>query len=674
MVARAAVQVDLPLEQLRPWIDATPTIGAYALRLASELDSSYTDIAAHALVEWLQQPDVKEPALSNQRYAVACVLAETTNPHVRYIVAQFPRDDVPWHPLFAASFRNGDIYAGLRFLSMHEIGLTISGKESLIALVRTTYGSKLIAAVDSILRRDDLGQPGKAGLRVGALRLAGYLGDSSLAQAVQVCWDQDDAREKNLRSYLFAAARCCGHDPEAILAPVCDAWEALPEEPNSEIGQRVTRLAADYVAWEFRSYTPRDAVHYLVERANTSKKLEWPITYMLRTVDHPDAVEQVARYAAKPGSLAVHFLTSDWERHSREAGRRMSSESKERLRRIAYDESEPDNVRVQMLAFWALTRDDADVGVLRKIPVGNILYERALWHRARRGDRSVIPEVLKRIPENPAHWLQMSRYFWSDSLTEALEPLLDQVAEEQGEGFTNLEYAVADALEHVEPKRAVSMLRRRWAKLMKKPLMVQFALLLTAPEAATLVGEAFAASQDPSALIKYFASNVTVQSNGRFRLFLPAQLHNLRPYLYLFSDDEIFLLWQACTKNGWLDFRSRYLEPRMQIVSDRQVSLPNDPVDTEDLDRALAGERTWYYDWLDRQVGRGATRQKVVATMLEWLGQHGEKRALDIVGAIVGHSATRREFQLFEAVLEQRGDAVLRSRAVRFDVFSRSLV
>lgn len=677
VVAGAAVRIELPLLRLVDLMDSTPTAAAHALKLASELGSSYTTIAAEALSQWLHREDVKGKTLSNRRYAVAHVLAETTDQHVRQLVAQFPPGDYPWYPLFAAAFRNGHLSAGLALLSRYEIGVTIAGKQSLLALVKRMYGRNLVAAVDAVLRRTDLSLFGQTGMRVGALRLAGYLGDSSLAQAVRVCWDQDEGRDRELRSYLFAAARCCGDVPEATLGPVCDGWEALPEEPDSKIGQPAERLAADHVAWEFRDYPPYNAVSYLVERAQASEKIGWPITYMLRTVDHPDAVEQVVRYAAKYHFITAHALKSDWERHSREAGRRMSSESKERLLRIARDEAESDKVRKQAFAFWKITIDDADLDIARQIPVGSPLHELALWARAHRQDRSVIPEVLRKLHEAPEHWLYIERYLWSDALTDALHPLLEQVAEEQGEGFTNLEYAVAKALRHVEPKCMVAMLSRQWAKLKAKPLMVQIALLSTVPEAASLARDAFTTSQNPGALLKHFVTNATVDSNGKLGLSIPAQLHNLKPYLDLFPEEEIELLWDACTKKGWLDFRTQYLEPLMRKISNRRGCLPDDPVDTKYLDRALAataGEIVNLSHWLDRPVGRGVVRDRVVAEMLDWLKQHDEERALIIVGQIVSREATRREFQLFETATAERSDAASTVKAVRFDVFSRSLV
>jgi len=678
VVAGAAVQVELPLQQLMDLMDATPVVVAHSLRLASELHSSYTEIAAQALSQWLQRRDVQEVGFASRRYAVALVLAETTDKSVRQLVVKFPASDRPWYPLLAAAFRNGDVGAGLSLLSIYEIGVTVAGKQSLLSLVKRMYGHNLVADVDTVLRRVDLSHFGQAGMRVGALRLAGYLGDSSLSQAVRVCWDQDVGSDKNLRSYLFAAARCCGDAPEMTLGPVCDAWESLPQEPDSPIGQPAERLAADNVAWEFRTYPPRNAVSYLVERANASEKIKWPITYMLRTVDHPDAVEQLARYAAGSHYITADQLRSDWKRHSEEAGRRMSSESRERLLGISLDEAESDSVRKQAFELWEVSIDDADIEFLRQVPKESPLYERALWMRARRQDISVIPEVLKNIPENPVYWLHIGHYLWSDALTEMLDLLLDQLAEEQIEANSNLEYAIADALGHVEPRRAVDMLRSRWEILKTKPLMVQAMLLSKIPEAASLAREAITTSSNPGALLKHFVSNSTVISmSGKQKLSDPAQLHNLRSYLDIFSDEDFGWLWDTCTRKGWLNFRTQYLDPQMRKIPNRRAILPDDRVDTKYLDRALAsknGEKINLYHWLGSSADSGMPRDKVVGEMLDWLERHVEVLALVIVSGIVSREGTREEFLLYEAVAVKRADSTDIVKAVRFDVFSRSLV
>lgn len=55
--------------------------------------------------------------------------------------------------------------------------------------------------------------------------------------------------------------------------------------------------------------------------------------------------------------------------------------------------------------------------------------------------------------------------------------------------------------------------------------------------------------------------------------------------------------------NGWLAFRVQHLDPRVQKLSNRRVCLPDDAVDTHDLDEALVGQMFFVRNWLDRQIG-----------------------------------------------------------------------
>ncbi|EKN46724.1 MULTISPECIES: hypothetical protein [Pseudomonas syringae group] len=679
-VAGAVLQIELPHMQLAELTDANPLVSARALKLASDVGSKYAEVAAKAVSHWLEKKEVRSDFFTSRRYAVARVLSETTSPYVRRLVSQFQEDDHPWYPLFSAAFRNGALNAGLSLLAMYDIGITIPGKQNLLALVKSMYGPGLISAVDNLLRRPDLNHFLNAGNRTGALRLAGYLGDSSLAQSIRVCWGQDEGGHDDLRSYLFAAARCCGDEVVATLGPVCDAWEALPEDLHSTVGQPVELLAADHVAWEFRDYSPDDAIRYFVDRANTSEILRRPITYMLRTVDHPDALEHLVRYAAESEFISRRFLKSDWERHARKSGRIMSSKSKERLLSICSDEKEKDDIRVQAFSFWQLTLDDLDLEHVCRIPVGSLLYESALWARVKLEDYSVVPEILQRIPENPEHWLQVSRYIWSGYFTDALDPILDQVAEDS-KANSNLEYVVAETFRHVEPSRLVAMLSCRWEKLKNSPLMVQKAMLLGTPESADLVSKALATSPHPRALLKYFVSGATVSLNGKKELSESLQLQQLIPYLDYFPDDELMALWHECTERGWLDFRTRYLDYRVKKIPDNTEYFLDESVSTDSLDRALVrnpGEIVNLYHWLERprelSANHEAKRAKIFASTMEWLTRHDEEYALAIVSDIISREGTRKEFYFFEKSVEQRVGSLSYVNSCRFDVFNRSLI
>ncbi|WP_157768788.1 hypothetical protein [Paracidovorax avenae] len=678
LVAGAAVQVNLPEQALLTLTVASPVVAAHALKLASEQDSPYADVAAQALEGWLLRPETADKLQASRRYAVASVLAETTSLHVLRLAEQFPRDDsLWWDPLWVAAFRNGDLRSGFAFLSRFDLGMTVAGKHSLLSLVTRTYGDSLVDAIGENLQRLDLDQFRHHGVRTGALRLAGYVGAAKLAPAIRACWERDTENERDLRSYLFAAARCCGDEAAATLDPILDAWETIPDDPDSTIGQPINRVASEGVSWEFRHYPPYDAVSHFIARATTSARLAWPITYMLRTVDHPQAVEHVARYAASRASdIFIDHLLSDWQGRSSSPARQMSSASKDRLLNIALAEHEAENVRRQAFSFWDRSAAPTDLPALRSIPEGSLLFERALRARARRRDYSITPHLLLKIKEDPDRWISAGLHIWSSLMTEALESALDQLAAKpDGEG-ADLGHEVASAMIFVDPARRVAMLSARWARLKTIPEMVQVALLTVGPAAAALVQEAIAGAPNPGTLLKYLAVTATMTSNGRRPLETVDQLRNLVPVMQHLSDGDIVILSATCEKNGWADFRRQHLEPRLGAMPNRSSFLTGDPVDLSALDKTLKPEPgviVSLHRWLENSVRRGMGRGALVKELMQWLRTNHQERAIQIVGGIISAEGTRNELLLFEETAKQLPDASALLEAVRFDVFRRSL-
>lgn len=155
------------------------------------------------------------------------------------------------------------------------------------------------------------------------------------------------------------------------------------------------------------------------------------------------------------------------------------------------------------------------------------------------------------------------------------------------------------------------------------------------------------------------------------------QMYSLLPYLQFFSDEDTELLWQTCTKNGWLDFRSQHIEPRLRQISMRFIRLPDALVDTSDLDAALTAKNNWRINlhcWFERPCRDGIAREKIFAALLQWLNANCQDEALHICADIVSSECTRSEFLLFEAAASGRSNASNLMETVRFNVFNKTLV
>jgi hypothetical protein len=190
---------------------------------------------------WLADRETHASRHGQLRWAALVALSETESAKVVQFVRKFnARGWAAWQALF----RNGDLAGGLQLCLDVEPGVGASWRDRQIEHAKNRLGTNLRAAVDKLLRQTNNERP----VRVGALRLAGYLADPQLAEAVEMSWNADPARSAHLKDYLWAAARCCGTNPDRILGAVCNAWGSGSAMKMSIDGSRPTKNAPPFAA------------------------------------------------------------------------------------------------------------------------------------------------------------------------------------------------------------------------------------------------------------------------------------------------------------------------------------------------------------------------------------------------------------------------------------------
>src|SRR5208282_6676998 len=284
LVARRHVRADF-VSRVRT---ENPLALFYALHLLTETVSDLYRHIVTAIEEWLSDPSAWKPSNQRLRWEALAVLAQTDGPDVIRLVSLLR---APTWTAWQARLRNGDFLGGIELCATLEPGTGAVWRDIQIEHAKHKFGRTLGRKLDELLRRYDL----NAQTRVGMLRLAGHMADPALGDAIATCWALDPEREQHLADYLWACAECCGTDAERYLQAVCEAWAALPTSKDGE-KTALTRdsLAADHVRWAFRRWVPREAIGYLVKRAQC-EDLRWPITYMLGEIDDPVAVRFVVR-------------------------------------------------------------------------------------------------------------------------------------------------------------------------------------------------------------------------------------------------------------------------------------------------------------------------------------------------------------------------------------------
>lgn len=608
-----------------------------------------------ALEDWLAGISVKPSRNHYLRWEAMRMLAEAEGPFVRPLVARF--DDNSWNAA-RARYRNGDLSGGIELCLQIEPGVSVAGHEAFLDHVKTRFGANLVRALAAILSEAQLDET----IRIGALRLAGHIGEPALANAIRACWHNHPDRAQHLEEYLWACAQCVDDDPASLLGPVCDGWAVLPDTMDDKgMASPRNELAAHNIRWAFHKKLAEGAVQYFIDRAS-SPDLKWPITYMLHGLDQPDAVEFVVNELAATDerlegtnsfSSFSRSANRDWERQQEATGRAMSESSRKRLLDIWQDHSVGKHLRKQAFRIWTSTRSASDIEILRAIPTTDALADSALWHRLRRGDHDAIPAMIVKLSaDRSGYWWQLGRYIWSDDLTKALDSSIARrgaaliAAGSDAVERADADWILSEMVMRLPTAQADAILNRHWDQLAASHYYVIAALYVATPTLQSRVAAVVQAAPHPKKFFEHLSMRFGHKRSGHPGLFRSEQVEAVLPYLDLLGEMDIHFLWSACNEHGWFVLREQ-IDPKLSSKSRDYAYLDDDRV-MEALDQFLTKRDPWLHHWLDDFLKSGASLDHIMARVGRWLKANTSINALEIASKAVLHIGERRHLNLLK--------------------------
>ncbi|MCY4002687.1 MAG: hypothetical protein OXF33_03135 [Rhodospirillales bacterium] len=672
-------------------VEVNPLALFCALRHCSRPQADPAQYLVKAAKTWAAGDAWRDSPKEALRFAVLRVLAECDGSHVRGLcetLGQGPTD----HWSLRGRFRNGDLSAGVGLCAQLPPGVGWAGHVELIDHVVKKGGSRFILALGGVLRERDLPEAG----RRGALRLAGFVASSELAGALRETWVNDHAREELLSDYFWACAQCCGDDPSGLLGPIVDTWAAMSDENEGHIGSPRIRFGANELRWAFQNRVPRRAISYFLQRAR-SPELRWPVVVLLDGIDHPDAVEFVVRELAKQDerleatghiSPFATMAVREWRRRQEPAfsdrdgaprGRSpMSAASRERLKELWACDRSGKHLRRSAFRFWSATVAEEDVPILRTIDGSSEIAGLALFERLRRSDRQAVPALVEKLDsERSGYWWQAGRYLWTDELTDCLDRELacraDELKDAEGNETHDPDWILAERLTELAPSTAEPLIVKHWAGLRHSAYYVGAALHVASPELLARTAEVVAASDDPNSLFKHLGIRWGYKVEGRSGVTRCAQMNGLLPYLDYLSDADITMLWDACNKNRWFEWRRQHLDSRASAMGTRFV---DDAAAIKELDQELEGDGPLFrmHRWGEMFLETGVSVDHMMEVVGRWVSDQDQNRALSIAADLVKRFGTRRHVELLKQhtlAESQFGEEVIRN--ADFEMRLRSL-
>jgi len=649
-LAEANVSVSIAKQVLK----FNPAALFFALRAFREPTTETHRTILKTIDQWLADENTYGRKFRTMRWISQQALAGTVSSHVLNIADKFRDGD--W-PLIEARLLNGDLLAGVELCRRVSPGCGAPWRDGQIENAKAHYGNRFKQQLGELLQQRDIG----SGTRVGGLRLAGYFAHSELIDSIEKCWMNDIERVEHLDDYLWAASMCCGEQPERLLDPICDAWAGLPDErENREDQLRPSRfdIAAHEVSWAFRNVLPDAALHYFSGRTK-DEKLSWPITYMLRGVDHPDAVEFIARecssyyreseelggFAPFPGRVI-----SDWRDRFHNNGKRMSLVSRQRLQLLWENPENDKYLRCQSLRIWAAVSTSEDIDILTNIKATDSLGDELLRARLRIGDTSAIPSFIDKIKSDAhGYWWQLGRHIWTDELTNELEAEFNHRRAKGNSEWgkdSDTDWIISELLMGLEPEVAQSLLSKHWDYLQYSPRFVQAALFLATPMTRELAENAISNALDKKEMFKFIDHHFGIKVSNHPQVKAIRQLEALIPYLDLIGSHAIYSFWEYCNGQGWFNFRRKYLDNRLDEQSRKNSLLDEETVYSEldlELERGHADLGRYWYDRHSIEV----EQNDVIFNILgRWLNKRKSIAALEFVASVLVHADKRSDIDL----------------------------
>ncbi len=625
---------------LRRVAEANPLALFHALRLFGDAPQSSYDAILQAIDSWLDNPATHDRSNFHLRLEALAMLAETDSHHVPAIVKKFSEQIYSGQ---LARLHNGDITGGIELCMRLEPGVGAPWRDIQIEHAKLRHGAKLSKDLDGFLRRKDLNGP----TRLGALRLAGHIGDPGLARAIEICWNIDEEKLNHLTEYLWAFGQCCGNEPARFLGPVCDAWATLSDKPKRKGGYSPRNALAAYgLRFAFRRWPPHAAIDYFVQRA-THNDLKRPITIMLNDIDHPKAlafrVQERAAIWRQTGeinsfSYFVFRATNEWRR-AQEEGRPMSDESRELLLSLWQNDENDKFLRSAAFSLWAATKREDDLDVLRRISVPEYLADHVLEQRLVRGDQQAIPDLIGKLStNNKDYWWHQARYLWSPELTDELDKFLSN--RDGGDSITS------ELIMRLPTKEAEQLLLKHWDHLRFLPDFVQAALYVATKPLLEVAAAAIKDCSKPAALMMFLRTHFGIKVKGHPGLKRENQVLALAPYLDLLSDLDISMLWDECNDRGWFATRKKLLDSRLRSSSAHRIWNRDRAI--KELDRMVEEKQShwWFNHWIDQNLKTDVSWNEIFETLMLWLEARRSLEALEVVASAVAFRGSREDLSL----------------------------
>jgi hypothetical protein len=621
-----------------------------------------------AALTWVREDVVAEKALPAVIWQASAALFRSNVPPVLDITSNMPRN----YYVLLARLKQGDAVSGAmlcgRSKGVFFPGVRAPQFENTVAHAVTMHRDKLLRDIAAALADDEkLRSDGN-----GLLLMVGYLASPKLLISIVSAWRRTPNPSHSLPFAVWATLRCAGGNGYANLEELLEFWKALSQEKD-EHGMSPFWNVGSWLRHSFRWLESPESIRWLLRAAEENPVLKRVLSMLINEIDAPDSVEFAARYAGSvrkslsPKTVLPMWLeTRHWDPRD-SSGRRLSSESQERLRMLWQSSATDEDVRDVAFRTWSVGCDRSDLDALRAIKSTDTLFQHSVWTRADLGDAEVVESLASLLREKPSFWW-VAHKVWDARIRAVAEEILDELARTLSNdcaeyGDYRLE-DIVEALVRLPSSEAEGLLEKFWSRLGNTRSFILGALRIGTPSVRVLAAQSIAACSPEVNLFEHASLRIVTHRLGEVIDYAAEArvLESLEPYIKRLWNDEFDALIRDFCRGKHREWCRRALFERMSHQL-RSLYFPSD----DDLVAAFESllhrdvatdpnfkhpqARFWWEDLERRDVEP--------ARVWAAIGRSNDTTAsginAEVVCELVGEFGSRNELALLEELTERAG-------------------
>ncbi len=643
--------------------------------------SEYHKKITQITTEWAKDKVADGTVPDSVLNAVCWSLLETDSPVVLEITKYFPEHRL----VFLVSLRNGCTKSGILYCIFQPDfapNMTDSTRDQIIEHAKRKHGDKLVGELQEQMKISTTSDE----KRIGALTLTGFLGDTQIQDEISAYWEHSKDKTQVLPAAIWAAARCCGKEPNKLLDSLINYWSGLSDSDDT-LGMSPKKYIAESLRFALLRITNNDVINYFITQCGIHESLRWPITHMLELIDAPDSIEHIAKSAADTErqlagtdgiSLWLRSLTDAWD-VSRHRGRRLSQASMDRLQTLWQGSENDDFVKKQAFRFWITGVQKEQLEILQKIPPNSCLFHNALWKRTQLGDQSVIVNLVP-ILSSDTYWFNIVHNVWCEEIKTStgqhLKAFKHNIPKDFSGGRLDCHYHLSGCLMNIPTDDAEVLLAKYWMYLGYSPLFIQTALYVGTSKCLELAGSSISQCPTSIPVFRHLGSRFGFMDIEREKYLTEQHLDRLIPYLDRLGEHDRWKLAIICQRLGIPEWSQRHLSNHID-EKHRKEYHPTDEDLLKQLDESAAVRHgIWQVThWLEKFDKRHDLKNRALSIVDQWLKCHPTIKGLKIAAKCVETIGTRKDLSILSKYsIEGPSDEIDKIKAnANFSVYKRTL-